>query len=796
MKNAGKYMGIKKLIVFAAVMLLAACNLSPEPKPKYKITYYDYESETVKTVMLENGKPYELPVPQREGYYTFMGYSLYENGSFMLTHPDGKSIGNGNFYGNTTIYQIFDDPKPVTISFDTGVEAAIPPVTAYLEFDLPVLPLPPEMDNYVFDGWYSALEDGIRRTNGDGSAVSGKEKFTRTAYDLRWADSVTFYARYEYVGDYTIAFVTGVDGQSIPRITVSLGDTLPKMPIPEVDGYIFDGWFSGTFSSSYDYPRYTDGDGNPVEGKEVFTKENYDLTSYSLKPDPYGIVTNTVKGFSAHYLRSTFTILFDTAGQGEFTSINVSYGEPIPKMPVPEKEGHDFGGWWSIPRYSYETEYAYTDGDGNPLNNYMVITNIRYGLFNLRADPQGFITDNTITFKAKYNIQHFNVTLKSQGDTDKTLSITWKEKLPASVRGQYSPKKLNGDYKVVLYYSESEEGEKFDDVITEDKTLYAVWGPPNTLTLITLTPSTNRISAEYDAVVLREIDMSLPGSGLSGVLVSDRSVPLIVFFDNCKIGGVRSDSAGAEIIMEFTGTNVLGSITAAGKLTIYASGDLTLKGGDGITGGDGSSRDINAGAVMPATVNGTKGNSGGSGSNGGNGEDGIKAGSLTLLNLEGQPLNSLTVKGGNGGNGGDGGNGQGTASVGLIGKNVAGDAGWGGNGGNGGNGINVTGALIINITFGSFEVSGGNGGKGGNGGRGGNGLLLNGGGDGGRGGNGGNGGMGISASTVTVLNAAGSLSVQGGGYGSGGYGGTGGSGTPAGSSAGAGGPGIGGSRGL
>lgn len=260
--------------------------------------------------------------------------------------------------------------------------------------------------------------------------------------------------------------------------------------------------------------------------------------------------------------------------------------------------------------------------------------------------------------------------------------------------------------------------------------------------------------------------------------------PAYIVLDNAVITGtIKSDSNRKICIISIGKSNsVTGSANTvainAAKGDLYLTGDapLTVTGGNGTRGADGSY-------------------AGASGSKGNDGKEAICAANSTI-NMQAE----LTLKGGNGGNGGDGLKGvNGTGH--QMSKNGAytggSNAGNGGNGGNGGKGAN---ALNSNIKLAIYNGrvysltgssgDGGDGGHGGNGGDGGDaygGKLENYAGAGtlgGRGGNGGNCGDATTVSTVApkVYNNAAFIEVatrslgKGGNGGNGGKGGNGGNG--------------------
>ncbi len=182
----------------------------------------------------------------------------------------------------------------------------------------------PAQENKTFGGWAY-----------DGAPVG--ERYL-------WAEDVTLTAVW-YGLPYTLTLdPDGGTMQGEAERTVNGGAELGALPTPEKEGYTFDGWWA----------------------------DETEYTADSLMPD--SALTLTAK-----WAANTYTITFSSDGGGEFEAVEVKFGETIPALPVPEKEGSVFTGWllgsvqvkegdtytWAFNIElvaGYEGEVAYTEG--------------------------------------------------------------------------------------------------------------------------------------------------------------------------------------------------------------------------------------------------------------------------------------------------------------------------------------------------------------------------------------------------------------------------------------------------
>jgi len=515
------------------------------------------------------------------------------------------------------------------------------------------------------------------------------------------------------------------------------------------------------------------------------------------------------------------TIKFDVGG-GDVESMEpfiAIYDDPLPTpfLPIPEEtEGHTFKGWWSSAeqnaRYCANELGEVIDPSGNKLNNKKLNGSNFYPLAIIRYEPDEYSL--SVTLYARYDVHHYPVTLYPGGGEKKTIQVPWGGRVEDYAVGVFMPKKKDGNYQTVSYYSETEGStEKFEGEIKSARTLYAVWEDltENLIEesgLLVVSSPWDKMDIPDSVYAIIFIGIEKTNNFECSITVPEtRTAPFWASFEDCDIGTFNS-SGSAAIDLCFAGSS---SITGRSGLRSYNSGtmstpssdgirvsgpltisnlkgaelnSLTVKGGGGGTYGD-ASYGIRAGSLNINLDCDSFTVTGGDGVYGGAGSYGIHASALNI-NVT---CDNFSVTGGNGGDGSGGSGGQ-NGSV-LI---PGGHGGDGGTGGRGGDGILSSSSLVINVTATmSSVVSGGKGGDGGGGGMGGDALIA---GSGGRGGNGGIGGAGISLSSSPTINVtANARSISGGDGGNGGDGGYGGRLTGSGGSSGAGGAGGAGIRG-
>ena len=174
------------------------------------------------------GSKVELPASVADDY-TLVGWFSGEEQFLPVDFVDYRG-------GNITLTAKLS----YTISFVTGIDGVtIAPVTLDKGSSIQSMPTAPECEGYTFKGWFTADD----------------EEADLTVYK---GGNITVYAIYEY----TVTFVTGVDGVTVAPVTAEAGKTFPEPTAPDRDGYTFAGWFTeeGGKGEEVDLEKYNGGD--------------------------------------------------------------------------------------------------------------------------------------------------------------------------------------------------------------------------------------------------------------------------------------------------------------------------------------------------------------------------------------------------------------------------------------------------------------------------------------------------------------------------------------------------------
>lgn len=159
----------------------------------------------------------DLPTPERTDY-AFDGWYTKADG--------GKKVTELSTVKDVTLYAHWK-LSHYTLIFDSQGGTEVQPITENIETPFTSMPITTKT-NYVFTGWYTKPEGGIRVT----SVTDGK--------------SMKLYAHWSEA-TYVLTFNAN-GGDSVPAIRFAATEGVPadKMPVPVRDGYTFNGWFTAT----------------------------------------------------------------------------------------------------------------------------------------------------------------------------------------------------------------------------------------------------------------------------------------------------------------------------------------------------------------------------------------------------------------------------------------------------------------------------------------------------------------------------------------------------------------------
>lgn len=168
---------------------------------------------------------------------------------------------------------------------------------------------------YTLEGWYLA------------SDLSGEA----VTFPLTVTADTTLYAKWS-ANTYTVSFdyTTADGGIGESSIEGTYGSALGALPAPTMTGYTFAGWYDGD-------TLYTADSLMPAGGLEL----------------------------SAVFAANTYRLTFDTTVEGlAVEDVSVTFAAAVPALPVPEREGYTFLGWWDADGDKFEAGAPYnTVGD-------------------------------------------------------------------------------------------------------------------------------------------------------------------------------------------------------------------------------------------------------------------------------------------------------------------------------------------------------------------------------------------------------------------------------------------------
>lgn len=159
----------------------------------------------------------DLPTPERTDY-AFDGWYTKADG--------GKKVTELSTVKDVTLYAHWK-LSHYTLTFDSQGGTEVQPITENIDTPFTSMPITTKT-NYVFTGWYTKPDGGIRVT----SVTDGK--------------SMKLYAHWSEA-TYVLTFNSN-GGDSVPAIRFAATEGVPadKMPVPVRDGYTFNGWFTAT----------------------------------------------------------------------------------------------------------------------------------------------------------------------------------------------------------------------------------------------------------------------------------------------------------------------------------------------------------------------------------------------------------------------------------------------------------------------------------------------------------------------------------------------------------------------
>lgn len=288
-----------------------------------------------KSVTAEKGSTIILPACSKTGY-EFLGWFLASDDSICI----GQAGEEFTVQGDITLKAHFEKKEAVkvTITFDVDGGKAVNPIKA-AKGDMIRLPKT-EKQGYDFLGWYTEKEGGILL------GIPGSE--------MKAVKDMTAYALWEKEADKDtdndtdpetckVTFHAGKGTIKVKELTIIRDGSL-YLPMPEREGYDFTGWylddeltqFAGAYHDTYRITRDTD-----FYAKWEKSKDNSGNNGDSENSG------NTEDNDNSGETLNTYTIKYDAnGGKTRNASVKVVIGGSV-KLPVAEREGYTFKGWYT-----------------------------------------------------------------------------------------------------------------------------------------------------------------------------------------------------------------------------------------------------------------------------------------------------------------------------------------------------------------------------------------------------------------------------------------------------------------
>ncbi len=241
-----------------------------------------------------NSKYNGLPTPTREGY-SFTGWYTTESGGSKVT--DGSNLASSS---NHTLYAHWNaNTYELTLVKNDGSGST---TTKNITFgctygDLGTL----SRAGYAFLGWYTDVNGG--------TAIKSDSKFSK-------ADNQTLYAIWK-ANTYTVSFDLNGGTGSVSSRSVEYDGVYGTIQSPSKTGYTFNGW-------------YTAKDG----GTQISAESRVNITSNQT--------------LYAHWTANKYKVTFDAnGGNVAITSKDITYASTYGMLPIPERDGYTFKGWFT-----------------------------------------------------------------------------------------------------------------------------------------------------------------------------------------------------------------------------------------------------------------------------------------------------------------------------------------------------------------------------------------------------------------------------------------------------------------
>ncbi len=263
----------------------------------------------------------------------------------------------------------------------------------------------PTREHYNFLGWYRDID--------------GNNSYTEETFNE--SENVTLYAKWELNG-YIINFDSN-GGNYIDSIIVPHNATIDVLPVPVKRGNDFIGWY---------------------------TINNTQITEET--------VINSSLDVTARWKKTDYYIRYETDGAYAVNSTRVHYDEVVGELPIPEKDGYIFKGWFFTTEYFEELTETYLYEYSRDITVYALFEETTYLMhYDTNGGYVGAYNETGELIEKKYDFLEYG-----HGDTIQYLAVPYHD---------------NSNKIFLGWFSERVGGERYNigDKLTSDINLYAHW---------------------------------------------------------------------------------------------------------------------------------------------------------------------------------------------------------------------------------------------------------------------------------------------------------------------------------
>lgn len=236
--------------------------------------YYDYEGDQNREYRLTLADGLKFTFVPAEGDSRIGTYTL-NGGSLTLTDGDWTQTATYD-ESSETISMTYDSAQmrfirrtPYTVTYDTAGGSSIASTTV-INGRMPVKPADPTRSEYVFAGWFA--DSGYTTPYNFGTTPVTENI---TVHALWLPDPAD-------IEEFTVTFDLGYEGAEKLPATETIGGKLYDTPVPEREGYSFEGWW---LSMDNDGERLTSKFATPDTTGEGGTAFDSDTTLFALWHD-------------------------------------------------------------------------------------------------------------------------------------------------------------------------------------------------------------------------------------------------------------------------------------------------------------------------------------------------------------------------------------------------------------------------------------------------------------------------------------------------------------------------------